>query len=416
MRKLLDGVRVIEHAVLLNGGMVGSLLGDLGADVVKVESPGRGDYLRDMLGQITPHHSPAHLQVNRQKRSLTIDLTSDAGRDIFWRLLDTADVFVDGFLAGATDRLGIGYDAQVERRPSIVYCQHTGFGATAPYGDIPTHGFMQEALASATPMEIGPDGYPKPKHIDFSYSPQMMRAGSSVPTGALQSAFHISAALVHAQRTGEGCYIDVSAADSTIANGFPTTTYELNEHRITSQKGMPKGNVESTGADAPPRYQYYEASDGKFVLFCAIETKFWNRFCDAVDRPDMKDDLSVAETIDWGSGDLDQRAQLVQLFRTRTQREWVELAATWRVPIGPVHERPHDLLGDPQLRAREVFLDADHPEAGTFTYIGSPALIRDQPFEIVRHAPELGQHTEEILAELGFTAEERRDLQATGTV
>jgi crotonobetainyl-CoA:carnitine CoA-transferase CaiB-like acyl-CoA transferase len=161
MRKLLEGIRVIEHAVLLNGGMVGSLLGDLGADVIKIEAPGRGDYLRDILGQITPRHSPAHVQVNRQKRSVTLDLTKSEGKEVFWRLHETADAFIDGFLAGASDRLGIGYDVQSTRRPQIVYCQHTGFGASGPYGDIPTHGFMQEALASATPMEQGPDGYPR---------------------------------------------------------------------------------------------------------------------------------------------------------------------------------------------------------------------------------------------------------------
>src|ERR1700683_3877847 len=117
MRQLLQGIRVVEWAVLLNGGLAGALLGDVGADVIKIEDPVRGDYLRDMMGQIVPHHSPAHLQVNRQKRSLTIDLGSDLGKEIFWRLLDTADVFMDGYTAGAADRLGIGYEAQRRRRP-----------------------------------------------------------------------------------------------------------------------------------------------------------------------------------------------------------------------------------------------------------------------------------------------------------
>ena len=123
MTPLLDGIRVLEVAVLFNGDLVGQHLGDLGADVIKIESPGRGDYLRDMLGQIAPHQSPAHLQVNRNKRSLTLDVRTDAGREVFWKLFETADIFVDGLLSGACDRMGIGYAEQRRRKPSIYQTQ-----------------------------------------------------------------------------------------------------------------------------------------------------------------------------------------------------------------------------------------------------------------------------------------------------
>ncbi len=137
MGGLLDGIRVLEVAVLFNGDVVGQQLGDLGADVIKIESPGRGDYLRDMLGQIAPHQSPAHLQVNRNKRSITLDVRTDEGREVFWKLLDAADVFVDGLLSGSCDRMGIGYDEQRRRKPGIVYCHCSGFGARGPYADDP---------------------------------------------------------------------------------------------------------------------------------------------------------------------------------------------------------------------------------------------------------------------------------------
>src|SRR3954470_14734240 len=148
--KQLEGVRVLESATLFTGDHVGTLLGDLGADVIKIESPFQGDYLRDFLGQITPHHSPAHVQVNKNKRSVTLDLRTDEGKEIFWRLLETADVFLDGNAGDALDRLGVGYAEQRKRKPDIVFCQVSGFGHGGPYGRVPTHGQMMNALAATT--------------------------------------------------------------------------------------------------------------------------------------------------------------------------------------------------------------------------------------------------------------------------
>ena len=154
MSSLLRGIRVVESAMLFNGDRLGALLGDLGADVIKVESPAGGDYLRDMLGEVTPHFSPAFLQANRHKRSVTIDLKSEAGRSVFWRLLESADVFVDGNAAGACQKLGIGYEEQMEHNPGIVFCHYSGFGGSGPYAAIPTHGQMMDTLAGALPVEL----------------------------------------------------------------------------------------------------------------------------------------------------------------------------------------------------------------------------------------------------------------------
>ncbi|HRE03036.1 MAG TPA: CoA transferase, partial [Ilumatobacteraceae bacterium] len=159
MSDLLQGIRVLESAVLLNGDTLGMHLADLGADVIKIESPGSGDYIRDILGQIAPRNSPAHLQVNKNKRSVAIDLRTDAGRDVFWDLLATADVFVDGFAGAATDRLGIGYEQQRLCKPNIVYCQYTGFGRAGPYAAIPTHGQMMNAEAAAVTLVTHADGF-----------------------------------------------------------------------------------------------------------------------------------------------------------------------------------------------------------------------------------------------------------------
>lgn len=158
MSDFLAGVRVIECATLMNGDYVGMMLGDLGADVIKVEDRQRGDYMRDILGQIGPRNSPAHLHLNRNKRSIALDLRDPEDQKVFWKLHESADIFVDGSVAGAAERRGIGYEAQRVRNPGIIYCQATGFGATGPYAQIPTHGRMQTALGGAYPMTKGNDG------------------------------------------------------------------------------------------------------------------------------------------------------------------------------------------------------------------------------------------------------------------
>jgi crotonobetainyl-CoA:carnitine CoA-transferase CaiB-like acyl-CoA transferase len=155
--KLLEGVRVVECAVLFNGDQTGRHPADLGAGVIKVEAPGVGDYLRDFLAQIVPHHSPAPMYVNRNKRSVTLNLRSDEGREAFFTLLRTADIFVDGFAGDACARLGIGYDDQRRVKPGIIYAQCSGFGAHGPYAQIPTRGQMMGALGGGIELAMGSD-------------------------------------------------------------------------------------------------------------------------------------------------------------------------------------------------------------------------------------------------------------------
>src|SRR5258708_27679615 len=154
MIRLLQGVRVIESAMLLTGDHLGTLLGDLGADVIKVERPPAGDYIRDFLGQIRPRYSPAHVQVNKNKRSVGLDLRQPESLEVFWRLMATADVFVDGAAGDAAASLGIGYEEQRRRKPDIIYCQVSGYGA-GPYAGVPTHGALMNALAGRSPQVVG---------------------------------------------------------------------------------------------------------------------------------------------------------------------------------------------------------------------------------------------------------------------
>ena len=314
MIRFLEGIRVVESATLFNGDHAGMLLGDLGADVIKVESPFQGDYLRDFLGQITPHHSPAHVQVNKNKRSVAVDLRKEEGREIFWRLLATADVFVDGNAADACAKLGVGYEDQRRRKPDIVYCQVSGFGARGAYAPIPTHGHMMNALAAGMPREMGPDGLVRPKNAERLGGTTM--AGDGTANAGIYAAYHVAAALVRRSRTGEGCYVDVSGADACIAAGWIGAIYDLNDHRITDRRGMP-----SVAGSGSAKYQFYETADGRFVLFCCIEHKFWDNFCRAVDREDLLEQKDTGRPVDFAIGDADLRRELQKIFRTRTLDE-----------------------------------------------------------------------------------------------
>ncbi|MGV9860186.1 CaiB/BaiF CoA transferase family protein [Gordonia sp. NPDC003425] len=410
-RDLLAGIRVVESASLLNGDTLGMLLGDLGADVVKLESPGRGDYLRDFMGQITEHNSPAHLQVNRNKRSVAIDARTDEGREAVWRLLEGADVFVDGNAGGALDRLGIGYQAQRERNPGIVYASVSGFGVFGPYRTIPTHGMLMTALAGANPMARGDDGLMHPLPPPGLGGTE--RGGEATTAAAVHAALHICAALVRRSRTGVGCHIDVAGSDAVIAQALVGVIYALNDSRLTDRSSLPTfDGTEWTGA----KYQFYETADGKVVMFAAIEDRFWNNFCRAIDRADLVDDDATSTGgVDFGRDETALRTELNQIFGTRTQQEWVELAIAHRFPLGPAPVTIDEVAADRHIRARAAIVEGVHPDAGPFTYMGSPAMVDGEGFDVARPAPALGQHTREVLLEIGYAEHEVDDMMARGT-
>lgn len=412
--QLLEGVRVIESAQLFNGDTLGVLLADLGADVIKVESPFRGDYLRDFLGQVKPHYSPAHLQVNKNKRSVALDVRDDRGKEAFFRLLQTADVFVDGNASDALSRLGIGYLQQKAAKPDIIYCQYSGFGATGPYAPIPTHGQMMNAAAAAVPLYLGEDGL-----VRQNRGPQFFNGitsgGEGTAAGAVYAAYHVAAALVRRARTGEGSHIDVAASEAVISSAWIAATYTLNNDRIADRRGLPAVPDEDQGGPtASAKYQFYQTKDERYILFCAIEHGFWDNFCVAVGREDLIKDKDEARPVDFASGEANLwlRRELQDIFWTRTQAEWVEIAAKHDIAMGPAVQ-PAQLLEDEQLRERGVFLEAEHPVAGPFTHVTLPGIVDGERSTVLRHhAPALGEQTTDVLGELGYTADDLAALRA----
>lgn len=407
---LLSGIRVLESAQLFNGDTLGALLGDLGADVIKIESPFRGDYLRDFLGQVTPHNSPAHMQINKNKRSVALDLRKDEGRELFWKLLATADVFVDGNSADAMEQLGVGYQAQKAHRPQIIYCQYTGYGATGPYSTIPTHGQMMNAAAGATLLETDEEGFVRPSQRPMEFG-GIAAGGEGTSTGATFAALHVAAALVSRDRTGEGCYIDVAASEAVISGAWIAATYQLNNDRIADRRSLP-APVDPKGTTSA-KYQFYRTSDEKFVLFCCIEPKFWENFCRLAGREDLLGE-SESGPVDFavtGGAEQTLRREIQKIIETRTQKEWVALAAEHDLAIGPALQ-DNEMRDDPQLSARGTFIEAVHPVAGPFTHVTLPALVNGKrSTEIRYHAPALGEQTNQILTELGIAADELAALR-----
>jgi crotonobetainyl-CoA:carnitine CoA-transferase CaiB-like acyl-CoA transferase len=393
--ELLKGVRVIECAVLFNGDQTGRHLADLGADVIKVEAPGVGDYLRDFLGQIVPHHSPAHMFVNRNKRSITLNLRRDEGRRVFFRLLKTADIFIDGFAGDACAKLGIGYEDQREVKPDIIYAQCTGFGAYGPYAQIPTHGNMMGSLGGGVRLAMGDDGLVEDRG----------GLGDGTVPAALYTALSALAALQHRQRTGEGAYIDGAGSDAVLAQQWYPAVYTWNDARLTDRRGM------SQGAEHNPKYHYYETKDKHFILFCAIEPKFWENFCRAAGRTDLLEAHNREAPVDFGGGDEALAHELQAIFHQRTKDEWADLARVHDIALGPANQ-VDDLRDDPQLKARGIIHESEHPVAGPFTAVGWPAMISGQPFDVIKPAPTLGQHVDEVLAELGYDEAEIERLRA----
>ncbi|HEY1974127.1 MAG TPA: CoA transferase [Pseudonocardia sp.] len=418
MSDLLKGIRVLESGTLLNGATVGTMLGDLGADVIKIESPKRGDYIRQTAGQISPGNSPLHLQLNKHKRSITLDLRTDAGKDLFWRLLETADVFVDGNVAGAYDRLGVGYEAQRQRKPDIVYCQYSGFGSEGPYANMPTHGQMMSALAGSTPMVTGEDGLlhrVPARPVSCSQQRDSRSGGEATSAGAVHAAFHITAALVQRDRTGEGCFIDIAGVDGMLAQAWVASTISLNEHRITDRGDLADAETEEiTWA----KYQYYQGSDGNVVLFGALETKFWNNFCRVAGREDLVEEPGAVtksgSPMDFVDDDA-LRVTLTEIFAKRPAAEWVALALEHDFPCSPAPRSIVEAAADPHIVTRGAFHDAPDPDGNTFTYVAEAGKVRGQPYRIQRPAPAQGQHTREVLAEIGID-EDRMDRLAAEKV
>jgi crotonobetainyl-CoA:carnitine CoA-transferase CaiB-like acyl-CoA transferase len=396
------------------GDHAGRLLTDLGAESIKIEQPGVGDYIRVLGGQMSPGNSPEHLFVNRNKRSLTLNLRSEAGRKVFYEILPTIDIFVDGFAGDACARLGIGYADQRKVKSDIIYVQTSGFGVAGPYGQMPVHGYAMGGLVGSSRLKVRDDGLVQEvvEPVEDRNFPGYVD-GSLV--GGLFGAFTAVAALSFRNATGRGVYIDASGADATLAVQGLDATNGWNRARTVMD-----ANLTPTPGQDPrerPKYAFYRTKDARFLQLGVIERKFWENFCRAVERPDLASAHYDDSPCDFRNlaGHAGLAYELRDIVALRTLDEWMTLGLAHDIPFGPTNSL-EETLHDPHLRAREIIHDSVHPAAGPFTTIGWPAPVDGQPFDVARPAPALGEHTDEILADLNYGPDDVARLREQGVI
>jgi crotonobetainyl-CoA:carnitine CoA-transferase CaiB-like acyl-CoA transferase len=393
----LSDVRVLDLSRLLPGGFASLLLADLGADVVKVEDTGMGDYVRwappyygDDDQQQLGTRSALYLSLNRGKRSARIDLKSDAGRDAFLRLVEGADVVLESFRPGVLDKLGVGYERLRERNPAIVYCAITGYGLDGPNVARAGHDTNYLALNGLLGLTGAADGPP------VSSAGQIADLGG----GGLMAIVGILAALRERERSGEGQLVDISMTDGALSWLAMVAAAFLRDGRVPR-----RGSEMLNGGVAC--YLPYECADG-WVSCGALEPKFWQAFCAGVERPDLVEHQFAAP----GSAG---HAAVAEVFAARTKAEWAAFNDEHDCCIEPVLDLD-EVLGSELVRAREMVVEVDQPELGPVRLLGHPIKLSRTAADPTRPAPALGEHTEEVLREAGLPADEVAALLESGAV
>ena len=401
----LGGLKVIESS-LLGPGLVATFLADLGADVVKVEPPS-GDYIRQMTWPIVDGTSLLHLHTHRGKRSIALDLKTDDGLGIYRDLVREADVVVEAMRPGSLARLGIGFDDLVAVNPQLVFCSVSGYGATGPYRDMPSHGIAYDTWAGLIEPAVDDQG--------FTRIPTLPNIGINV--GPLIGALGILAAVLRARETGKGTWLEVAQSDAAAyMDWYRIETYRAYDRPADVVTGNAADDYERrepglAGMWEGVRYQIYEASDGH-VLFMASEQAFWRNFCEGVNRMDLFEQWPGSTYADHARHNTELQTELKAIFATRTCTEWLDFSNEANTPIAPVNT-PRTAPDDPQFSYRLPFHGIEDVGA---EQLPLPIYLEGELPPTPTMAPRVGEQTDEVLAELGLSPERIAELRASGAV
>lgn len=394
MRGALTGIRILDFSQMMLGPYGTQLLGDFGADVIKIERPKTGEWERglDVMGELLGGDSPFFLAMNRNKKSVTLNLKDPAGLEIAYKLAKTADVVVHNFRPGVMERLGLGYEKLAEIKPDIIYCSGSGYGESGPYVNRPGQDLLIQGLSGIAANGGRAVDPPTP-------------AGTPIADAstALLLAFSISTALVHRLRTGEGQKIEVSLFNTALSIQCQELVAYMNMEKRWERS---KAGIAQAWLAAP--YGVYETQDG----YMAIAMNPLSLLADLMDLPQLKeyDDPELAYA---------RRDEIKPIIEARTREkttaEWLEILAQGDVWCGPV-QGFDALVDDPQVRENEMIVEVDHPKAGRLKLVGVPAKFSKTPGSIRLAPPLVGEHTDEILGEIGYSSEQIEELRRAGVV
>ena len=376
----LDGIRVLELTTMITGPLGGQMLGDLGADIIKVENPNGGDMFRSWRGGSYAAHFLAY---NRNKRSMTLNLRSGEGREILMRLVETADVLMENFRPGVMDRLGLGLEALRARNPTLIYCSITGFGEDGPYRDRPAYDAVAQSIGGVTSMFIDPQ------------DPQITGPTIADNMTGINACYGILGALFERERTGVARRIDVNMLESSI-------TFMPDPWSNMIQGGFEQGPL----ARVKDSQSYsLRCGDGKLLaLHLSSPQKFWQGVQNAFERPDLGEDPRFAQRESRIEHYLELKAEFQKTAGTRPRAHWMKRLEEEDVPFAPILTLP-EVMEDPQVRHLGTFFKTAHPTEGEMTLLRRPVRYdgsrEDQP---TKAPPQLGENTGEILAELGYDA------------
>ena len=374
-----EGVKVLDLTSYIAGSFAATWLADLGADVVKIESP-TGDPFRVTRG---------FLAWNRNKRSIVLDLKHPDGLAAFYRMVRQADVVMENYRPGVADRLGVGYEKLRELNPRLIYCSVSGYGQTGPYTQKPAFDPLLQAIGGGMAGQGGP-GNP----------PVFLRIAVSDYYAAALAAYGLAAALYVRERTGLGQRVETSLLNAVIAiQAWPFVRLEDDPEPFRLGSGL-----------VP--YQLFQTSDGWIFIACGNDG-FWRNLCRALDIEAFAEDPRFATQPARYRNREELLGILQEILLTRTTAEWLEVLEAHDVPAAPVRTI-EALFDDPQVKHNEMVVELRHPKLGRIRQMGIPVRLSVTPGRLVRPAPMLGQHTEEVLREYGFSPEEVAELKAKG--
>jgi crotonobetainyl-CoA:carnitine CoA-transferase CaiB-like acyl-CoA transferase len=390
----LTGFRIIDLTMMLAGPLTTSILGDQGADVIKIETPGSGDLTRK-LGHRTEGLSAGFLNVNRSKRSITLDLKHERGKALLKELAGTCDALVQNFRPGVVERLGVGEPDIRAVSPTIVYASISGFGERGPWAHKPSYDPIIQSLSGLTTMQAGSD----------EWRPRLVRTVLADKLTAVTASQAITAALLARERTGEGQHIRLSMLDSMIAFNWWGTdmgaqTYV--DRPVSNQRAASFIDL------------IYETKDGHMTV-SAMGDKEWAALIRAFDKPEWLEDPRFL-TVELRDINIDDRLKVTQeQVRTRTTAEWMEIFDAEGVPAAPALTR-WEMIEHPQVLASEVIIETDHPVAGKLRQARTAARFEGTPTGDYRGAPRLGEHNHEVLTELGYSASDIESFSESGVL